>query len=67
MLKHLNGSDPLMLEYSYFIFLKQSQISRIHMMLQQLFPEFLTMHLYVNTNPCPKLLMLLPQNQIGFP
>ena len=47
ILKHLNGSDPLMLEYSYLIFLKHSHISRIHMVLQVLFPEFLTRHLYV--------------------
>ena len=47
ILKHLNGSDPLMLEYSYLIFLKHSQISRIHMVLQVLFPEFLTRHLYM--------------------
>ena len=36
-----------MLEYSYLIFLKHSQISRIHMVLQVLFPEFLTRHLYM--------------------
>ena len=37
MLKHVNGSDPLILEYSYLIFLKLSQISGIHMVLQLFF------------------------------
>ena len=63
----LNGFDPLMLEDRYLIFLIHSRISHIRMMLELLFPEFLTKHIYLDTNPCRKLLMLLPQNQIYLP
>ena len=63
----LNGFDPLMLKDRYLIFLKHSQISRIRMMLQQLFQEFLTTLVYLDTNPRRKHLILLAQNQIDLP
>ena len=47
-------------------FLKQSWISHIRMMLQLLFLEFLTTHIYLDVNPGRKLLILLPQNQVDF-
>ena len=55
-----------MLEDRYFRYF-YIKISRIHMMLQTLFPEFLTTHIYLDTNLCSKLLMLLPQNQVDLP
>ena len=67
MLMSLNGFDPLMLKDRYLIFLKHSQISRIRMMLQQLFQEFLTSHIYLDTNPRRKHLILLAQNQVDLP
>ena len=67
MLTHSNGFDTLILEDRYEIFLKHFRISRIRMMLQLLFPEVLTTHIQLDTNPCCTLLMLLPQNQVDLP
>ena len=64
---YLNGFDLLMLKDMYLIFLKQSRISHIRVMLQLLFAEFLTTHICLDTIRCRKLLILLPQNQVVFP
>ena len=67
MLKHSNGFELLMLGDRYLIFLKHSRISHINKTLQLLFLDFLETHIYLDTNPCRKRLMLLMQNQVDLP